>query len=177
MISTRKSYSSKLSSRSLMAGTIVPMPDPVKVMRGGMAGVDGRARRARLLAGVLSTFLGASGFVEALIWIARQGGVSGGAYVAAAFVVCCLVATSTGTSFGTIIIGGPLLDPAGAATGADPAMPIGAILGGATFGDSISVCTWPFLLPYFLPTILSSNATATGVGRSEGPREAAARVL
>ncbi len=142
-----------------------------------MAGVDGRARRARLLAGVLSTFLGASGFVEALIWIARQGGVSGGAYVAAAFVVCCLVATSTGTSFGTIIIGGPLLDPAGAATGADPAMPIGAILGGATFGDSISVCTWPFLLPYFLPTILSSNATATGVGRSEGPREAAARVL
>ena len=93
---------------------------------------------AWLLAGVLSTLLGASGFVEALIWLARSGGVSGGAYVAAAFVVCCLVATSTGTSFGTIIIGGPLLYPAGAATGADPAMLIGAILGGATFGDSIS---------------------------------------
>ena len=93
---------------------------------------------AWLLAGVLSTLLGASGFVEALIWLARSVGVSGGAYVAAAFVVCCLVATSTGTSFGTIIIGGPLLYPAGAATGADPAMLIGAILGGATFGDSIS---------------------------------------
>jgi len=93
---------------------------------------------AWLLAGVLSTLLGASGFVEALIWLARSGGVSGGAYVAAAFVVCCLVATSTGTSFGTIIIGGPLLYPAGASTGADPAMLIGAILGGATFGDSIS---------------------------------------
>jgi len=93
---------------------------------------------AWLLAGVLSTLLGASGFVEALIWMARSGGVSGGGYVAAAFVVCCLVATSTGTSFGTIIIGGPLLYPAGAATGADPAMLIGAILGGATFGDSIS---------------------------------------
>lgn len=25
------------------------------------------------------------------------------------------------------------------------------------------MCTWPFLLPYFLPTILSSNATASGV--------------
>lgn len=93
---------------------------------------------AWLLAGVLSTLLGASGFVEALIWLAHRGGVDGGAYVAAAFVVCCLVATSTGTSFGTIIIGGPLLYPAGAATGADPAMLIGAILGGATFGDSIS---------------------------------------
>lgn len=93
---------------------------------------------AWLLAGVLSTLLGASGFVEALIWLAHRGGVDGGAYVAAAFVVCGLVATSTGTSFGTIIIGGPLLYPAGAATGADPAMLIGAILGGATFGDSIS---------------------------------------
>jgi len=93
---------------------------------------------AWLLAGVLSTLLAASGFVEALIWLARAGGVGGGMYVAAAFVVCALVATSTGTSFGTIIIGGPLLYPAGAATGADPAMLIGAILGGATFGDSIS---------------------------------------
>ena len=93
---------------------------------------------AWLLAGVLSALLGASGFVEALIWLAHSIGLSGGAYVAAAFVVCCLVATSTGTSFGTIIIGGPLLYPAGAATGADPAMLIGAILGGATFGDSIS---------------------------------------
>lgn len=93
---------------------------------------------AWLLAGVLSTLLSASGFVESLIWLSRAGGISGGVYVAAAFVVCCLVATSTGTSFGTIIIGGPLLYPAGAAAGADPAMLIGAILGGATFGDSIS---------------------------------------
>lgn len=93
---------------------------------------------AWLLAGVLSTLLGASGFVEALIWIAHTAGLGGGAYVAASFIACCLVATSTGTSFGTIIIGGPLLYPAGAATGADPAMLIGAILGGATFGDSIS---------------------------------------
>jgi len=93
---------------------------------------------AWLLAGVLSTLLSASGFVESLIWLARAGGIEGGIYVAAAFIVCGLVATSTGTSFGTIIIGGPLLYPAGAATGADPAMLIGAILGGATFGDSIS---------------------------------------
>jgi Na+/H+ antiporter NhaC len=93
---------------------------------------------AWLLAGVLSTLLGASGFVDALVWTAARLGLSGGGYVAAAFLVCGVVATSTGTSFGTLIICGPLLYPAGAAAGADPAMLIGAILGGATFGDSIS---------------------------------------
>lgn len=93
---------------------------------------------AWLLAGVLSTLLGASGFVDALVWTAARLGLSGGGYVAAAFLVCGIVATSTGTSFGTLIICGPLLYPAGAAAGADPAMLIGAILGGATFGDSIS---------------------------------------
>lgn len=111
---------------------------------------------AWLLAGVLSTLLGASGFVEALIWLARSAGVGGGAYVAGSFVVCCLVATSTGTSFGTIIIGGPLLYPAGAATGADPAMLIGAILGGATFGDSIS--------PISDTTIASAGTQNTDIG-------------
>jgi len=93
---------------------------------------------AWLLAGVLSTLLAASGFVDALVWSASRLGLHGGAYVAAAFLVCGLVATSTGTSFGTLIICGPLLYPAGAAAGADPAWLIGAILGGATFGDSIS---------------------------------------
>ena len=27
----------------------------------------------------------------------------------------------------------------------------------------LTVCMWPFLFPYFLPTILSSNATQSGV--------------
>ncbi|MFP5379231.1 MAG: Na+/H+ antiporter NhaC family protein, partial [Vicinamibacteria bacterium] len=93
---------------------------------------------AWLLAGILSATLSASGFVDALVWTAGQVGLTGGAYVATAFVVCALIATSTGTSFGTLIIAGPLLYPAGAAAGADAAMLIGAILGGATFGDSIS---------------------------------------
>ena len=26
----------------------------------------------------------------------------------------------------------------------------------------MTVCTWPFILPYFLPTILASSATASG---------------
>jgi Na+/H+ antiporter NhaC len=93
---------------------------------------------AWLLAGVLATLMSQSGFVDALVWIAQQLRLTGGAYVAAAFLACCVVSTSTGTSFGTILVCGPLLYPAGGPVGADPALLIGAILGGATFGDSIS---------------------------------------
>jgi Na+/H+ antiporter NhaC len=93
---------------------------------------------AWLLAGVLSSLLSASGFVDALVWIAGTLDLRGGAYAAAAFLVCAAIATSTGTSFGTIIVCGPLLYAAGAGAGAHPAVLMGAILGGATFGDSIS---------------------------------------
>jgi len=111
---------------------------------------------AWLLAGVLSTLMSATGFVEALVWLADRAGVAGGGYVAVAFVLCGLVATSTGTSFGTILIGAPLLYPAGAAAGADPAMLIGAILGGATFGDSIS--------PISDTTIASAGTQGADIG-------------
>jgi Na+/H+ antiporter NhaC len=93
---------------------------------------------AWLLAGVIGTLMNASGFVDALVWVARQLHLTGGGYVVAAFLACCLVSTSTGTSFGTIIICGPLLYPAGGAVAADLPMLAGAILAGATFGDSIS---------------------------------------
>jgi Na+/H+ antiporter NhaC len=40
----------------------------------------------------------------------------------------------------------------------------GAGLGGYRRANllDVSVCTWPFLLPYFLPTILMSGATGSG---------------
>jgi Na+/H+ antiporter NhaC len=93
---------------------------------------------AWLLAGALSSVLAASGFVDALVWCARTIDVRGGGYAVAAFLACAVVSTSTGTSFGTILICGPLLYPAGAGAGVHPAALLGAILGGATFGDSIS---------------------------------------
>jgi Na+/H+ antiporter NhaC len=111
---------------------------------------------AWLLAGVLGTLMGAAGFVQALVWLTRQLGLSGGAYVAAAFVACAAVATSTGTSFGTILICGPLLYPAGAGAGADPRVLAGAILAGATFGDSIS--------PISDTTIASSGTQGADIG-------------
>ena len=111
---------------------------------------------AWLLAGVLSTLLGAAGFVEALVWLTAQLGLSGGAYVTATFLACAIVSTSTGTSFGTILICGPLLYPAAAGTGADPLALAGAILAGATFGDSIS--------PISDTTIASSGTQRVDIG-------------
>ena len=109
------------------------------------AAIDGMSRRlvmimvlAWMLAGVLGTLMDASGFVEALVWLARGAQLTGGAYVVAAFLICCVVSTSVGTSLGTIILCAPLLYPAGGGLGADPVMLIGAIFGGAVFGDNVS---------------------------------------
>jgi Na+/H+ antiporter NhaC len=93
---------------------------------------------AWLLAGVLGSVLRASGFVESLAQLAAALGVTGGGFVAAAFLACCGVSTATGTSLGTILVAGPILYPAGTALGADPAWLIGAVLAGATFGDNVS---------------------------------------
>jgi Na+/H+ antiporter NhaC len=107
--------------------------------------LDGMAQRvvmlmlcAWLFAGILGTVLGASGFVAALARAVGDAGWSGGAYVAAAFLACAVVSSATGTSFGTILLCGPVLYPAGAAAQAAPAALMGAILAGATWGDSMS---------------------------------------
>ena len=125
--------------------------------------LDGMSQRivmimlcAWLFAGVLGTLLAASGFVSALAWVARSLSLSGGGYVAAAFLACALVSTATGTSFGTILVAGPLLYPAGGAADADPAVLMGAILAGATFGDSIS--------PVSDTTIASSGTQEAEIG-------------
>ncbi len=125
--------------------------------------LDGMSQRvvmvmlcAWLFAGVLGTILSASGFVAALAWLARSAHLTGGAYVGAAFLVCAVVSTATGTSFGTILLAGPLLYPAGGPAGAAPAALMGAILAGATFGDSIS--------PVSDTTIASSGSQDADIG-------------
>ncbi len=93
---------------------------------------------AWLLAGVLGTLLAESGLVESLVWLGEATGVSGGGYVVSAFLISCLVSTATGTSLGTILVCAPMLYPGGSGMEADPAMLMGAIIGGATFGDNVS---------------------------------------
>jgi Na+/H+ antiporter NhaC len=93
---------------------------------------------AWILAGVLGALMNASGFIEALTWVAGQLGLAGAAFVVASFLICCIVSTATGTSFGTILLCSPLLYPAGGLLGASLPVLTGAIIGGATFGDNIS---------------------------------------
>ncbi|MBT8336644.1 MAG: hypothetical protein KJO11_08575 [Gemmatimonadetes bacterium] len=125
--------------------------------------LDGMARRivmlmvlAWILAGVLGTLLGASGLVESLIWLADAVGLRGGGYVVSAFLVCVVFSMATGTSLGTLIICTPLLYPAGAVLGVDPAFLVGALLSGATFGDNVS--------PISDSTIASATTQGADIG-------------
>jgi len=111
---------------------------------------------AWLLSGVLGAVLAASGFVEALVWLTRLAGLHGAGYIVAAFLACAVISTATGTSFGTLLLAGPLLYPAGAAVGAHPAVLMGAILGGSAFGDSIS--------PVSDTTIASAGTQGADIG-------------
>jgi Na+/H+ antiporter NhaC len=126
---------------SLMLGLIL-CRDP---SRYADAMLDGMSRRlvllmvmAWLLAGVFGVLLRESGLIDSLVWAARSAGVAGGGYAAAAFVVAAVFSTATGTSLGTVLVCAPLLYPIGSLVGTDPAFLIGAILGGATFGDNVS---------------------------------------
>lgn len=93
---------------------------------------------AWLLAGILSVLLRESGLVGALVWGGGELGLRGGGFVLMAFLIAILFSTATGTSLGTILICAPLLYPAAGILEASPAMLIGAILAGATFGDNVS---------------------------------------
>jgi Na+/H+ antiporter NhaC len=93
---------------------------------------------AWLLAGVLAETMNASGFVAALAQLAQDGGLRGGGFTVACFLLAAAVSTSTGTSLGTLILTVPLLYPASAGLGVDPLILLGALIGGATFGDNIS---------------------------------------
>jgi Na+/H+ antiporter NhaC len=111
---------------------------------------------AWLLSGVMATVLGASGVIAAIASLAREVGLTGGGYVAAAMLACALVSMATGTSFGTLMLCGPLLYPAGGDAEAAPAALLGAILAGATFGDSLS--------PISDTTIASSGSQGVDIG-------------
>lgn len=93
---------------------------------------------AWLLASILGVLMVATGFVETLTWIAGRLELGPAGFAVVCFLICAVVSTSTGTSFGSIMICGPILYPAGALLGTHLPTLAGAILGGATFGDSIS---------------------------------------
>jgi len=111
---------------------------------------------AWILASIIGVLMTATGFVEALTWMAAQLHLSGEGMVVSTFLICCLVSLSTGSSFATILICSPLLYPAGGLLGAHLPTLAGAILGGATFGD--------FIAPISDTTIASSLSQKAEIG-------------
>ncbi len=93
---------------------------------------------AYLLAGVLSQELRQSGLINGLIWAMTGIGLKAGFLPLIAFLACCLISVSCGTSNGAIVAVMPIVLPAGAAVGANPAVIIGAVISGAIFGDNLA---------------------------------------
>ena len=93
---------------------------------------------AWLLAGVFGAILGAAGMVDGIVQAAMRLGVGPISFVAVGFLACAVISTATGTSFGTLLVAGPVVYGAGRALGADGPVLMGAVLAGATWGDSIS---------------------------------------
>lgn len=111
---------------------------------------------AWLFASALGMLLQHAGFVEALVALGSRAGLGGGAFAVLVFWIAAVVGTSTGTSIGTIITTTPVLYPAGVVLGAHPVALMGAILGGAAFGDNLS--------PISDTTIASSLTQGADIG-------------
>jgi Na+/H+ antiporter NhaC len=116
---------------------------------------------AWLFAGCLGSLLAGSGFVAGLVWLAGSLGLRGALFVAACFLIASALSMATGTSLGTLLVCGPLLYPAGVTLGADPALLMGAVLAGATFGDSLSP-----LSDTTIASALTQDADVPGVVRA-----------
>lgn len=109
---------------------------------------------AWLLSATLGQFLREAGLVPTLASFLDSA--SPGIFVVGVFLVASVVATSTGTAVGTILLVTPVLFPLGAAVDASPYMVLGAILAGGAFGDDYS--------PLSDTTIASANTQGVAIG-------------
>ena len=92
---------------------------------------------AVILAAVSGKLISASGAVQTIAAYVVAAGFTGKLFVAAAFLITCLLAFATGTSVGTYFVVIPILFPVGVMAGAAPEFMIGAIVSGAAFGDNL----------------------------------------
>lgn len=111
---------------------------------------------AWILASIIGILMAETGFVQALAWLASILNLGAVSFTIASFIICCVVSLSTGSSFATILICGPLLYPAGGTLGGHLPTLAGAILAGATFGD--------FFAPISDTTIASALSQKAEIG-------------
>ncbi|WP_427980103.1 Na+/H+ antiporter NhaC family protein [Agarivorans sp.] len=91
-----------------------------------------------LLAGAFSSVAKASGGAEAVVALALNG-VPSWFLLPGIFIVSGLIATAMGTSMGTIAAVAPIALGIAQAANIDPVFMAGAVLGGAMFGDNLSI--------------------------------------
>ena len=91
-----------------------------------------------LVVGIFAKMMAASGVADGFVWLGIQMGMHGSLFCAFAFLISALIASATGTSFGTIFSCFPILYPSGILLGASPVFLAGAILSGAMLGDNIA---------------------------------------
>ncbi|MCG8096641.1 MAG: hypothetical protein JAZ17_23970 [Candidatus Thiodiazotropha endolucinida] len=113
---------------------------------------------AWLFSSIIGVFLSEAGVVSALVEYYKSLGLGGGGFVFGVFIVAAIIGTSTGTAVGTVLIVTPVLFEAGLNIGCDEYYLIGAILGGAAFGDDFS--------PLSDTTIASASTQNINIGRS-----------
>ncbi len=92
---------------------------------------------AVVLAAVSGKLISASGAVQTIAACVVAAGFTGKLFVAASFLITCLLAFATGTSVGAYFVVIPILFPVGVMAGASPEFMIGAIVSGAAFGDNL----------------------------------------
>jgi len=91
-----------------------------------------------ILAGSFATVAKGSGAVDAAVAIARAF-VPVKLMVAGVFLVSCVISTAIGTSCGTIAAVAPIALGFATPLGLSPALLLGAVIGGAMFGDNLSM--------------------------------------
>ena len=92
---------------------------------------------AVILAAISGKMISSSGMVQTIAAYVVSVGFTGRLFVAATFVMTCLLAFATGTSVGTYFVVIPILFPVGVMAGVAPEYMIGAIVSGAAFGDNL----------------------------------------
>lgn len=92
---------------------------------------------AVILAAISGKLISASEAVQTVAAYVVAAGFTGKLFVAATFLITCLLAFATGTSVGTYFVVIPILFPVGVMAGAAPEFMIGAIVSGAAFGDNL----------------------------------------
>jgi Na+/H+ antiporter NhaC len=90
-----------------------------------------------LVVGIFTKLMAKGGVAQGFVWLGSIIGLHGGVFVAFTFIITCIIATSTGTSIGTLFSAFPILYPSGILLGAHPVVLAGAILSGAIFGDNV----------------------------------------